>query len=899
MKIKKRIVGFTIGLLALASCGQQPQNSSSTVQPRATLLTHKEAETMTSGGGCTGIQATAVTYYCNNDSTFNSFTFAQTGRFTVTVRGASTNAAAAGISVLVAGTKVAALSFTGTAFASASQSFDLATSGSKEIRLKLETDNGSNDTLIDWYEIAFEGATPPPPPPPTPSSTGAYASGVHRNLVKEWNSSITDAQITAKLDAYWNQLFTGTDNTQRVYYPDGSNANGALGYIYNEGQNAGTDMDVRSEGMSYGMMIAVQMNKKAVFDALWNWAQSFMLNSTGYRSGHFAWRVRTDHLVIDANPAPDGEEYFTTALFFAGNRWGNGTGIYNYTAQANNILNAMLHKEDMNGGLVNSYHNLFDPTNKMVVFSPDNLSASYSDPSYHLPAFYELWGLWATGYNGLQTQDRQFWKDAAARSRLYFSQTTNANGLAPDYADFNGQPHCCGDHQDFRFDAWRTAMNWAVDHAWWAKNPSSGSNAITLSNRILGFFDAQGVNTYGNNFKWTDSTPFNTDHSVGLVAMNAASTLSSNNSVAWKFVEAFWNSNLETGAYRYYNDLLAFMGMLHITGNFKIYAPGTVSSTAPAAPSSLASSAASSSQINLTWLDNSSNETGFKIERKSGTAAFAQIATVGAGVISYSNTALTASTAYTYRVRATNSVGDSAYSNESSAITSSVTTGTVPTAPSSLGSTVASSSQINLSWFDNSNNETGFKIERKTGAGAYAQIATVAANITTYNNTALTASTAYTYRVRANNATGDSAYSNETTATTSSGTTTANRDAYTMLEAESFNAQLGATIEAGDSGSVANLASSSSYIVLNGVNFGSSGAASVEFRINTPGFGTNLQVRIGSQTATVFCTVYPAGGGAWETKSNSCFLPTKPTGLQSVYVTVTGAAKINWLRFTP
>jgi hypothetical protein len=112
MKIEKWIFGFAI--CALVSCGQQPQSSSSTVQTRATLLTHKEAETMTSGGGCTGIQATAVTYYCNNDSTFNSFGFTQAGRFTVTVRGASTNTAAAGISVLVAGTKVAALSFTGT-----------------------------------------------------------------------------------------------------------------------------------------------------------------------------------------------------------------------------------------------------------------------------------------------------------------------------------------------------------------------------------------------------------------------------------------------------------------------------------------------------------------------------------------------------------------------------------------------------------------------------------------------------------------------------------------------------------------------------------------------------------------------------------------------------------------
>ena len=222
---------------------------------------------------------------------------------------------------------------------------------------------------------------------------------------------------------------------------------------------------------------------------------------------------------------------------------------------------------------------------------------------------------------------------------------------------------------------------------------------------------------------------------------------------------------------------------------------------------------------------------------------------------------------------------------------------TVPAAPSSLVSSAASSSQINLSW--TSNNEIGFKIERRTGAGIYAQIATVGANISSYSNTALTASTAYSYRVRASNATGDSSYSNEVTATTLSGTTTANRNAYNLLEAETFNTQSGATTEAGDGGTVGNLASSSSYIVLNGVDFGSSGAGMVEFRVSTAGFGTNLQIRVGSQTASTFCTVYPAGGGVWETKSNMCFLPSKPTGLQIVYVTVTGAAKINWLRFTP
>ncbi len=90
----------------------------------------------------------------------------------------------------------------------------------------------------------------------------------------------------------------------------------------------------------------------------------------------------------------------------------------------------------------------------------------------------------------------------------------------------------------------------------------------------------------------------------------------------------------------------------------------------PVAPSSLTATAASSSQINLSWTDNSTNETGFKIERKTGSGGtWSQIATVGAGVTSYSNTGLSAFTTYYYRVRATNSAGDSAYSNEASATT--------------------------------------------------------------------------------------------------------------------------------------------------------------------------------------------------------------------------------------
>ena len=166
---------------------------------------------------------------------------------------------------------------------------------------------------------------------------------------------------------------------------------------------------------------------------------------------------------------------------------------------------------------------------------------------------------------------------------------------------------------------------------------------------------------------------------------------------------------------------------------------------APTAPSNLAATAVSTSQINLSWNDNANNETGFKLERWTG-SAWAQIAQLAANVTSYSNTGLAAGTTYSYRVSAYNSAGSSASSNSASATTQVM----APTAPSNLSATAVSASQINLSWNDNSNNETGFKLEHWTGS-EWAQIAQLGANVTSYPNTGLAAGTTYFYRVSAYN----------------------------------------------------------------------------------------------------------------------------------------------------
>jgi hypothetical protein len=184
----------------------------------------------------------------------------------------------------------------------------------------------------------------------------------------------------------------------------------------------------------------------------------------------------------------------------------------------------------------------------------------------------------------------------------------------------------------------------------------------------------------------------------------------------------------------------------------------------------LTATAVSTTQIDLAWVDNSSNEDGFKIERSTDGVNFTQIAAAPANATTYSNTGLTASTLYYYRVFAYNTAGNSASpSNTASATTLAPP---APNAPSGLTATAVSTSQINLTWADNASNEDGFKIERSTDGVNFTQIATVAANATSYSNIGLTASTLYYYRVFAYNANGNSASPSNTASATTLGPTT-------------------------------------------------------------------------------------------------------------------------------
>jgi oligosaccharide reducing-end xylanase len=401
--------------------------------------------------------------------------------------------------------------------------------------------------------IGLAGLTPALAAQP---AAGAFATGQYRNLFKEYLGK-SDAEVQARVQSAWHQLFEGDLESQRLYYP----VAGDMAYVPDIANN-----DVRTEGLSYGMMICVQLDRQQEFNRIWKFAKHYMYYDSGPLRGYFAWHTAFDGRRLSAGPASDGEEWFVMALFFASHRWGDGEGVRNYSAEAQALLRTMLHKHEEPGrGLITD---MFDPVAKQIVFTPHPPGNSFSDPSYHLPAYYELWSRWA-----VDPADRAFLAEVTKTSREIFRKAADSQtGLMPDYSQFDGTPRTApwGNHEDFRYDAWRTLSNPALDWSWWAADPW----AVGQANRALTFLASKGPGL-PDRFK-IDGTPVSTDvNTAGLIAMAATAALAANRPVSEPWVRRLWDMPMPTGRHRYYDGLLTMMALLEVSGNFRIYAPAS------------------------------------------------------------------------------------------------------------------------------------------------------------------------------------------------------------------------------------------------------------------------------------------------------------------------------------
>lgn len=357
---------------------------------------------------------------------------------------------------------------------------------------------------------------------------------------------ISQEAIDKKIRETFDTMFF--DPEERIYFEMGEN----MGYMLDTG-----NIDARSEGMSYGMMMAVQMDRKDIFDRLWLFSKTFMYQSSGRHQGYFAWSVKPDGTKNSQGPAPDGEEYFAMALFFASARWGDGSEPFNYSEQARDILRHCIHQPE----LVEGGNPMWDPDNYLIKFVPET---PFSDPSYHLPHFYDLFAERA------DENDRPFWKKAADASRKYIvTSCSPVTGMAPEYAEFDGTPHMMFRKQmHFYSDAYRVAMNIGLDASWFGVKPELAAPVEKLQeyfsvNTKLGEYDSYMI----------DGTPVGIEamHPVAIIATNAAASLASNGKYKMDWVRDFWNLPLRKGGRRYYDNCLYFFSLLMLAGEYKIY----------------------------------------------------------------------------------------------------------------------------------------------------------------------------------------------------------------------------------------------------------------------------------------------------------------------------------------
>ncbi|MEM9456189.1 MAG: glycosyl hydrolase family 8 [Myxococcota bacterium] len=384
------------------------------------------------------------------------------------------------------------------------------------------------------------------------SERAGSPGGGARNLFAKIGKS--SGAIDAKVDEIWDTLVeTG------IY-----NETGDMAYIYAEDSN-----DVRSEGMSYGMMLAVQLDREADFRRLWKWARTHMYNEDGPFEGYYAWQCDKFGNKLDPGPAPDGELYFAAALFMADERWGSQSGIFDYRAQANTLLDDMRSTRG-------SHVDMFDNASKLILFvpqAPGGLATNgdwLTDPSYHVPTFLHLFGNQADSHN-------DFWYAAEDAAREFLRSSTHpVTGLTPEYATFDGagaNASWSSGKEDFRYDSHRVIGNIGMDYAWRGVDNNWQHEQI---GKQLNFFWGEGIDSYLDTYRLDGSNPGgNRYRANSLIAMNAvgclAANIDTNEFHCQDYVERLWDLNYVDNQYAYYPNLVHAFAVLHAAGRYEIY----------------------------------------------------------------------------------------------------------------------------------------------------------------------------------------------------------------------------------------------------------------------------------------------------------------------------------------
>lgn len=313
----------------------------------------------------------------------------------------------------------------------------------------------------------------------------------------------------AKIAAAWNQLYNPSNNNTVYYNGPGADES----YVKDTGNN-----DVRTEGMSYGMMTAVQLGKQEEFDRLWTWVKNHMAQGT---TGEIAWQCSTGGNKMSNGGAPDGEEYMATALIFANKRWGD-TGKFKYATEAQWVLDLIRTK-------------YFNASAHIIKFVS---GSNNTDGSYVLPAFYQAWACF-------DTANAEFWNASIEAGRKFFQAAADSNGVIPDQSSFTGQ--ALGGAGS---DAKRCVMNIMMDANFFGVDPWQTETYAPAFGAYM--------KTHG-------------DNTAAQFSCNALLGFGLPTETGKPFVDKLWSAAIPTGNYRYYDGTLYMLSLLHVGGAFKLY----------------------------------------------------------------------------------------------------------------------------------------------------------------------------------------------------------------------------------------------------------------------------------------------------------------------------------------
>lgn len=382
----------------------------------------------------------------------------------------------------------------------------------------------------------------------------------YRNYLLELG--YTQEQIDNKILETYNEVF----HSERAAYKE---VGDDLGYVADVKNN-----DVRTEGQSYGMMVAVQVGNQDMFNRIWRWSKKYMRHNEGPSKGLFAWHCRYDGSQIDKGSASDGELYFVTDLLLASRRWGND-GEINYLAEAQELLGDLFSKDGTGGvtNIINTEHNL-------ICFCPDTLAYKHTDPSYHLPAFYEIWA------ESAQDGREDYYRLLADEARKYLHKACDEKtGINPDQSEFDGTPisrHFGPFHfiSEFHYDSWRVPMNITMDYCWYGKDKEWQS---AYADKFQATMASYGIESFPDQFGMDGKEPqfimgaggYKTlRHSIGLVGTTASASLMTDNQYSKDIVRHFMDMKLEPyedGYYDvYYDGLVSLFALLHLSGNYRM-----------------------------------------------------------------------------------------------------------------------------------------------------------------------------------------------------------------------------------------------------------------------------------------------------------------------------------------